>query len=368
MQDRCSFCILPTNLPGIDLDKDGKCKYCREFEMSLKQDALLSVYQTAEMFEAIVERLRGKGKYDCLVPLSGGKDSSYILYILVTRYRLKVLAFNFDNSFQHPQAVKNIYTLVNELGVDLVIYKPRQDMMRNLFRTFLRRAGEFCTPCNMLIATTKFRLAEQNNIRAIMSGSFRKVDPGIAGLSPALYFDRKYYFEVAKGLLNDREKGYYVVPSYPITALRRLIGTAPQDIDVLNYLKPSFTDMDETLREIGWRRPADAMQHGDCLLDPLKDYIMYKKWGCSELTGLHSALVRAGELTRERALKEALAETRVDEPEILHEFLRNIKMTDSEFEDSLKKDFREIPNMRNTVLFQMAKKVVRRFARIKGRI
>ena len=368
MYKRCPFCILPANLPGIDLDKDGKCNYCRESETNRNKNTKLPVHQTAERFGAIVERLKGRGKYDCLVPLSGGKDSSYILHVLVRKYNLKVLAFNFDNSFQHHQAVKNIHALVNKLGVDLVIYRPRQDMMRRLFKMFLCTAGEFCTPCNMLIATTKFRLARQNGIRAIMSGSFRKVDPGIVGLSPALYFDRKYYFEVAKGLLTNREKGYYVVPPYPLTALRRLIGAAPQDIDILNYLKPSFTEMEETLREVGWERPAGVMQHGDCLLDPLKDYIMYKKWGCTELTGLYSALVRSGEITREEALKEALAKQQIGVPEILPEFLKAIGMTESEFEESLKKDFREIPNMRNTVLFQMAKKIVGKVAQIRGRI
>ena len=286
MYKRCSFCILPENLPGIDLDKDGKCNYCRESKTNRNKDTKLPEHQTAERFGAIVKRLKGRGKYDCLVPLSGGKDSSYILHVLVRKYNLKVLAFNFDNSFQHHQAVKNIHTLVNKLGVDLAIYRPRQDMMRRLFKLFLCTAGEFCTPCNMLIATTKFRLARQNGIRAIMSGSFRKVDPGIVGLSPALYFDRKYYFTVVKDMLTDREKGYYVVPPYPLTTLRRLVGAAPQDIDVLNYLKPNFTEMEETLRKVGWERPEDAIQHGDCLLDPLKDYIMYKKWGCTELTGL----------------------------------------------------------------------------------
>ncbi|MGD2094105.1 MAG: hypothetical protein PVH77_03760 [Phycisphaerales bacterium] len=367
MDKRCSNCILPANLPGINLDGNGKCNYCREYQGNNKESDL-SQDKTKERFEKIIESLRGKGKYDCLVPLSGGKDSSYILYVLVKTYNLRVLAFNFDNSFQHSQAVKNIETLVNNLGVDLIIYKPGQIIMRELFKTFLETAGEFCTPCNMLISATKFRLARQNGIRAIMSGSFKKVDPGIVGLSPALYFDRKYYFEITKKLLNKKEKYYYVVPPYPLTAFRRLIGTAPQDIDVLNYLKPSFTEMDTKLREIGWERPADAMQHGDCLLDPLKDYIMYKKWGCTELTGLCSALVRGGEMTRDEAIKEALAEEQSEPPEILPKFLKSIGLTESDFEESMEKDFRNIPNMRSTALFQLAKQIVGKVAKIRGRI
>jgi len=368
MTERCSYCILPRNLPGLHLDSEGRCNYCAaaEADRTLLSQGLDR--KTEQKFAAIAERLRGKGKYDCLVPLSGGKDSSYILYTLTKKYDLRVLAFNFDNGFQHPQAVKNIRTLVNTLGVDLVIFQPSQHKMRKLFNIFLSRAGEFCTPCNMLIQATKFRLAREYGIKAIMSGSFKKVDPGIAGLSPALYFDRKYYFEVAKGLLSGREKAFYVVPPYPITAIRRLMGAAPQDIDVLNYLKPGFDEMEKTLRSVGWERPHGAMQHGDCLLDPLKDYLIYKRWGCTELTGLYSALIRNGQISREEALEKAQSSEQRDRPEGLADFLRAIEMTETEFEEAIKNDFRKIPNMRNTAFFRLARGLVGRVARIRNRL
>ena len=368
MTERCSNCILPANLPGIYLDKKGRCNYCRSYEDERAHRPKSLEEKTEQRFAGIVERLRGKGDYDCLVPLSGGKDSSYILYVLANKYNLRLLAFNFDNGFQHPQAVKNIKTLVNSLGVDLVVYKPSQQKMLKLFRIFLSSAGEFCTPCNMLIQATKFRLAREYGIKAIMSGSFRKVDPGIAGLSPALYFDRKYYFGVAKGVLGRKEKKFYVVPSYPVTAICRLIGAAPQDVDVLNYLKPSFREMEDALYKIGWERPRGAMQHGDCLLDPLKDYIIYRRWGCTELTGLCSALVRNGEMSRDKAMKEAISDEQTEAPEVLPEFLQAIAMTESEFEDAIKHDFREIPNMRNTAYFRLAKAVVGKIARMRNRL
>ena len=146
------------------------------------------------------------------------------------------------------------------------------------------------------------------------------------------------------------------------------MGTAPQDIDVLNYLEPSFDEMEDALRALGWERPAGAMQHGDCLLDPIKDYIICKKWGCTELTGLFSALVRSGEMSRAEALKHALAEEQAEAPTMLTEFLKAIEMTESEFKESLKKDFREIPNMRNTAYFRFARRVVKKVGQLRGRI
>ena len=370
MSKRCSLCILPAALPGLTLDQNGRCTYCREFETRRARETDLEQEQSEnrkEHFESIIRRIKGKGTYDCLVPLSGGKDSCYVLYVLVKEYNIKPLTFNFNNGFQHIQAARNIENLVNKLGVDLIVYKPSQDMMRRLFRTFLLRAGEFCTPCNMLIDATSFRIARQNGIKTIMSGHSQHLDPGLEGVSAALYYDRKYYFQVAKGLITRRERGRYLVPPYTLTAIRRLIGKGPHIVDVIGYLRPSVKQIHQALEEIGWERPAGAIQHGDCLLNPLKEYIYYRKWGCNEVTALYSALVRSGEIAREEALSKAAAEECPEVPAILPEFLTATGTTENEFEQAMKRNFREIPNMRNSPFFRWAKKTVQKIERITGR-
>jgi 3'-phosphoadenosine 5'-phosphosulfate sulfotransferase (PAPS reductase)/FAD synthetase len=158
---------LPANLPGIDLDTNGKCRYCREADMSRAVETPATREQLRQRFGAIINRLRGRGRYDCLVPFSGGKESSYILWVLVRQYGMRPLAFNFSNGFQHTDAIRNIETIVDQLGVDIIIYRPDQHMMRKLMYTFLSKAGEFCTPCNMLISATALKktLAEEHATR-----------------------------------------------------------------------------------------------------------------------------------------------------------------------------------------------------------
>ena len=80
MTRRCSHCILPANLPSITLSKNGKCNYCQEFESHYLANTSISSEETQKRFESLIEKLRRKGGYECLVPLSGGKDSSYVLY------------------------------------------------------------------------------------------------------------------------------------------------------------------------------------------------------------------------------------------------------------------------------------------------
>ena len=367
MPQRCSLCILPANLPSADLDGDGKCKYCREAETGDLAAGHLPDTQTKQRFEKIIAGLRGKGKYDCLVPLSGGKESSYILYVLVKEFDLSPLAFNVNNGFQHIDAVRNIEHLVGQLGVDLVIYRPNQQSLRALMRAFLSEAGEFCTPCNMLITATSFRLARQNRIKAIMSGNAMGTNPGLEGVSPALYYDRRYYLNMANGLLARKDRDYYMNPPYVRTAIRRLLGTEAQVINVLDYLRPTLQEIHDRLESIGWKRPAGEIQHGDCLLNAVKDHLMCRRWGCSELTAMYSVLVRNGEMSREEALEKAAAEEHTTAPSVLPEFLKAISMTESEFSEASKKDFRDIPNMRKSAVFRLAKNVIQKVERLRGR-
>jgi hypothetical protein len=369
MSRLCSCCVLPADLPGVTLDQNGVCNYCRDFKTDNSDKPDIFQEQRVKKLESILDQLRGKGKYDCLVPLSGGKESCYILYTLVKKYNMQPLAFNFNNGFQHNDAVTNIENLVDKVGVDLVVYKPRRDMMMKLFRTFLTTAGEYCTPCNMLINATSFRLAYENKIKAIMSGNYGAIDPGLEGISPSRYYDRRYYFNVTKDLLSPREREFYVIPSYMRTAVGRLLGTAPQVINVLEFLRPSLAEIHVVLADIGWKQPGGAIQHGDCIINPVKEYLICRKWGCTETTALYSSLVRNGEISREEAIKKEAADTEKHAqcPSVLPEFLKRIDLTEDQFNEAIKKDFRKIPNMRNSLFFRLAKKTVQKIGQLRGR-
>jgi hypothetical protein len=342
----------------MDVDEQGTCKYCREAEKSNGSHAAGHNGQARDGFGAIAERLKGKGKYDCLVPFSGGKESSYILWLLASQYGLRPLAFTMSNGFQHPDAIRNIETIVDRLGVDLVICRPSQAMIRKLMRTFLLKAGEFCTPCNMLISATGFRLARQHGIRVIMSGNSAKTNPGLDGVSSATYYDRVYYLNVAGDILSRADRDYYLNPGYVRTAIGRMVGTDAHVMNVLDYVQHGLEEMHRTLESIGWRRPAGAIQHGDCLLDPVKEYLYYRRWQCTEVTALYSVLIRNGEISREEALQRALVEEHSKPPAVLPQFLSALGISESDLDEAVRQDFRAIQNIRNSLLFRYAKKAV----------
>ena len=131
----CKLCLLPEAVPGADL-KDGVCRPCREYR---PQDAATAQSQR-KVFEADLElalkQCRGQGDFDCIVPLSGGKDSVYLIHKLKVEYGLRVLAHTTDIDIGEV-AWANIRRAVDKLDVEHLVYRPSLDFYRRLFRWLL---------------------------------------------------------------------------------------------------------------------------------------------------------------------------------------------------------------------------------------
>ena len=343
---RCSSCILPSNLPGIKLDESGKCNYCFWFEKKFTNVSTTTEDNNESELVRILDKYRGKHSYDCLVPVSGGKDSMYVMYVISSIYKMNVLAYNFDNGFQSSGASKNIQRAVKKLGVDFIQYKPGEEKLYNLYRTFLSETGDFCAPCNTLIGVAAIKFARQHGIALIISGSSDRWSAAIKGMSISRYANLPYYKNVVKGKIESRDIQNYI-PEHPmLNYLRRKIGRGPMNINMFNYYNPMKNQLLDTLKEeLGWEAPSGELEHGDCLLNPIKDYIVCKKWGFSEKTGAYSALVRNGKITREEAIDRAEEEEVRNPPAALELFLNKIGMPLSEFEESItNRHFTDINN------------------------
>jgi hypothetical protein len=133
---RCRNCLLPSEVPGAELDANGVCALCRTYDPA--HDAGKEDLRRAREsdLELALRDCRGKGPYDAVVCLSGGKDSIYLLYRLTVDYGLKVLAFTTDINIPDV-AWSNIRRTVAKLGVDHLVYRPSEDFYRRLFRFLL---------------------------------------------------------------------------------------------------------------------------------------------------------------------------------------------------------------------------------------
>jgi hypothetical protein len=130
--------LLPEAAPGAELDASGTCRACRDYvpnSASHAQAEALRQHRERDL-EAAIGRARGLGPYDCLVPLSGGKDSIYLIHKLKNEYGLRVLAHTTDIDIGEV-AWGNIRRAIDKLDVEHLVYRPSQDFYRRLFRWLL---------------------------------------------------------------------------------------------------------------------------------------------------------------------------------------------------------------------------------------
>lgn len=132
----CRNCLLPEAAPGADLDASGLCRPCREHQPAdrLRAETLRQAREAD--LDGAIAAARGTGAYDCLVPLSGGKDSVYLIHKLKNELGLRVLAHTTDIDIGEV-AWANIRRAVDKLDVEHVVYRPSQDFYRRLFRWLL---------------------------------------------------------------------------------------------------------------------------------------------------------------------------------------------------------------------------------------
>jgi tRNA(Ile)-lysidine synthase TilS/MesJ len=164
----CKRCVLPESLPDIRLDPDGVCNICLEHEAAHQDYDAAPPLETD--FTRIIEKHRGKHRYDCLVMCSGGKDSTSALYYMKKRYKMNPLAFTFDHGFETEDALANIHRAVEILDVDFLQYRSTyiRDMMSHLLKTGSRAV--ICHMCSIWYMDLTFRIAARFKIPIIIAG------------------------------------------------------------------------------------------------------------------------------------------------------------------------------------------------------
>jgi len=340
---RCVSCILPSSYPGIEFDQEGVCTYCHA-EMQNRKSPQTKKSKTD--LDKIVLAHKGKNpKYDAIVGLSGGKDSTYVAYYLKKEYDLKILGLNYDIGYRSGYAVENIERVVDKLDIDLVTIRPKKSLLLSLFAHFLKNRGEFCSVCN--------------NLGYLIGASFLRSQTasqgfsalGVGGWSKKYEFQQNvsvtsmhYFFDnltdgLFQHLLNESFIDETVVMRFqslhdPRQAQIGTKGHKELGKYAMNFIQlPDYVDWNIReiplilAKELGWVYPKDIHEsHFDCLLFPIKEYLKLKKFGLTQETIKNSVLIREGLMTREEALERACLE-QSEEPSVMRPFLEDLGLT-----------------------------------------
>jgi len=168
---------MPENYPDADIGVSGECRFCRDYDKTDLEKLERERLERERDLEETLRNCRGRGRYDCLVLLSGGKDSAYLLYKLKVEYGLRVLALSTDaGGYMGDVALKNLRTTLGKISVDHIMYTPSKDFYKKLFTFLLKNqikegaVKTVCYVCHPLTEAYALDLAVSEGIPLILEG------------------------------------------------------------------------------------------------------------------------------------------------------------------------------------------------------
>lgn len=299
----CTRLVMDTTDPAITFDQDGVCNYWHEYEIF--RATLPDAAERERRLQRQIAQIKaaGKGKkYDCLIGLSGGVDSSYLAYI-AHKHGLRPLAMHFDNGWNSELAVNNIEKLVSTFGFDLETFVMDWDEFRDLQRAYFKASViDLEIPTDHMIFGALHKMAARHNIKYILSGTnqatewllpkawhYKKLDLVNLKAIHRLFGERPMKMLPALGVW--QQAWYHVIKGIRSVEL----------LDLIDYNKPRAKQF--LIDELGWR-DYGGKHHESIFTRFYQGHILPRKFDADKRKAHLSSLILSGQATREEALAE----------------------------------------------------------------
>lgn len=345
---RCTKCSFPETYESIEFDDNGICNICQQ---KAYRDSQIDWPKRKVQLDTLIEKYRGLYDYDCIIPFSGGKDSTFTLWYLVNTYKVKPLVVQFNHGFLRPNLLENNQKTFKQLGVDVISFTPNWKVVKRLMKESLIRKGDFCWHCHTGIFSYPMHIALKFNVPLIFWGE------------PSSEYTAYYDYrddEIEK--VDETRFNRFV--NLGITA-KDIEGMINHDFmldkrDLIPYTYPNIRDLKKIKyhsvclgsyipwdvkknvahieKELGWKGDeVEGMpwqkypyEKIECYMQGVRDYIKYLKRGYSRVTQMTALDIRNERISSSEA-KQLIEKYEGKKPPSLSLFLEYLEMSEEEF-------------------------------------
>ncbi len=339
---KCVKCLLPETHETITFDAQGVCSVCSNF--GIKQEVDWES-RNKELKRIVADVKSRSAKYDCIIPFSGGKDSTWSLYYATKILGLRALVVCFDHGFYRQRLLENQNKVLKKLGVDFLTFTPNIKLVKKMMLQSLKDKGDFCWHCHTGISAYPLHIAIEKNIPLVLWGEssteytnyfrvedFHSIDAitfnriSNLGISAEdMYYRLDEEFEL-------REFDPFSMPDFKVMQEKE-IHTFPLG----NYIKwDTHSQVQTIIEELDWSGdevegvpPNYSFEKIECMMQGMRDYLKFVKRGYARTTHLTSIAIRKGEINRAEAENLVLEHEGV-KPYSFQLFLEFLDITEEE--------------------------------------
>jgi N-acetyl sugar amidotransferase len=313
---RCTRCLLPETHETIVFDEEGVCNICRQNEYKNTQ---IDWTTKKSQLDSLIETYRGRYDYDCIIPFSGGKDSTWTLYYLVKEYGIKPLVVRFDHGFLRPNLIENTTRVLRKLGVDFHTFTPNWKIVQKLMLQSFLEKGDFCWHCHTGIFSYPMWVAIRYEVPLIFWGEPSAEYTSYYSYDQPEEVDEKRFNRYVnlginsedmlvrlEGLADERDLKPFKYP--PLKELRRI---KYRSVCLGSYVPWDVKRQYQIIQdELGWQGdrvenvpPGYEYEKIECYMQGVRDYIKYIKRGYTRPSHLAAIDLRNNRLNTEEAIK-----------------------------------------------------------------
>ncbi|WP_063672891.1 N-acetyl sugar amidotransferase [Spirosoma panaciterrae] len=335
----CNQCVMDTSDNYIVFDDNGVCNHCHNYDLVVTNNVIPKAQRQEKIAHLINKiKLSGKGnKYDCIAGLSGGMDSSYVIY-LAKKLGLRTLIVHFDNGWDSELAIKNIENIINYTGFDYYNYIVDWEEFKDLQLSYFKASVvDVEIPTDMGIFSLIPKVAIKYNIKYIIYGTNIETETTMGTGWNYTKMDRANLEAI------HRKYGTKELRTFPnYTSFDQLLFKIKgiKQVNILNYAETNYDEIAKVLyNEFKWKNY--PVKHGESIFTKFyQSYYLPKKFGIDKRRAHLSDLINSGQKERQQAL-EILSKTvysSLSEEEYEYKYvIRKLGLTEEQFTDIMER-------------------------------